>query len=132
MLISARRHWLHAALFALMLALAPSGLRAQALYDAFIRAVTTDDVGQVRAMLTRGIDPNTVDPNGEPVLVVAARAGWEPTVEALLAAGAKVDATNPFGDRPVMGAPLSGHPRIVKKLLNPRAPPDKPGWKPPI
>jgi len=74
-------------LFALTLAaLAPTGAQAQALYDAFIRAVTIDDAGQVRAMLARGVDPNTVDPNGEPVLVVAARAGWEPTLDALLAA----------------------------------------------
>src|SRR5260221_5687360 len=118
MLISARRRRLHAALFALMLALAPSGLRAQALYDAFIRAVTSDDVDEVRAMLARGVDPNTVDPNGEPVLVVAARAGWERTVDALVSAGAKIDAANPFGDRPVMVAALSGHLTIVKKLLN--------------
>src|SRR5258708_30276952 len=105
MLDSSRRRRLRAALFALMLALAPSGLRAQALYDAFIRAVTTDDVGQVRAMLARGVDPNTVDPNGEPVLVVAARAGWEPTLDALLAAGANNDAANPFGARPTMAPP---------------------------
>src|SRR5258708_37412812 len=106
MLDSARRRRLRSALFALTLVLASSGLRAQALYDAFIRAVTTDDAGQVRAMLARGVDPNTVDPNGEPVLVVAARAGWEPTVDALLAAGAKIDGANPFGDRPIMVAAL--------------------------
>ena len=118
-------------LFALTFAaLAPTGAQAQALYDAFIRAVTIDDAGQVRAMLARGVDPNTVDPNGEPVLVVAARAGWEPTLDALLAAGAKVDAANPFGDRAIMVAALSGHLAIVKKLFTRGAALDTPGWTP--
>ncbi|HET9763101.1 MAG TPA: ankyrin repeat domain-containing protein, partial [Casimicrobiaceae bacterium] len=97
-------------------ALAPSA-RGQALYDTFIHAVEVDDTDQVRAMLARGVDPNIVDPHGEPVLVVAARAGWERTVDALLGAGAKVDAANPFGDRPIMVAALGGHLAIVKMLL---------------
>ena len=71
-----------------LFALTPGISRAQALYEAFIRAVETDDVDKLRAMLARGVDPNIVDTHGEPVLVVAARAGWERTVDALLAAGA--------------------------------------------
>ena len=50
-----------------------TGASAQALYDRFIQAVTLDKTEDVRAMLARGMDPNTVDPNGDPVLLVAAR-----------------------------------------------------------
>src|SRR5215467_1258605 len=85
------------------IALGPfAGASAQALYDRFIQAVTLDKSDDVRAMLARGMDPNTVDPNGDPVLLVAARSGWEKTVEILLSGGAKVDAKNRFGDRPLM------------------------------
>ena len=48
-------------------------------------SVAIDRSDDVAALLARGMDPNTVDPNGEPVLVVAARAGWEPTVDAAAA-----------------------------------------------
>ena len=48
------------ALFAsALLALPPTAPRAQALYDAFVEAVAADRSDQVRALLARGIDPNT-------------------------------------------------------------------------
>src|SRR5262249_60217988 len=78
-------------------------------YDTFVQSVATDRSDAVRRMLAQGMDANTLDPNGDPVLLVAARAGWEPTLDALLAAGAKVDAQNAFGDRPLMVAALNGH-----------------------
>jgi len=119
------------ALFAsALLALPPTAPRAQALYDAFVEAVAADRSDQVRALLARGIDPNTVDPRGDPVLLVAARAGWQPTVDVLLAAGAKVDARNAFGDRAIMVAALGGHLAIVKTLLRRGAALDTPGWTP--
>ena len=52
----------------------PIAAHAQALYERFIAAVTTDRSDEVVALLARGIDPNTVDPNGDPALLVAARA----------------------------------------------------------
>src|ERR1044072_8724082 len=80
-----------------LVALAPAVSQGQALYDAFVRAVEIDDVDKVRGMLARGVDPNIVDTHGEPVLVVAARAGWDRTVDALLAAGAEGDAASGLG-----------------------------------
>src|SRR5262249_55586025 len=114
----------------LVVTLVPAPARAQALYEAFIRAVETDNVDRVREMLARGVDPNIVDPHGEPVLVGAARGGWERTVDTLLAAGAKVDAANAFGDRPIMVAALNGHLSIVKTLFRRGATLDTPGWTP--
>jgi len=126
---SARPGW-RCALVVLAALLVPILAHAQALYDAFIHAVEIDDVDKVRSMLARGVDPNIVSPQGEPVLVVAARFGWEHTVDALLNAGAKVDAANSFGDRPIMVAALSGHLAIVKTLFRRGASLDSPGWTP--
>jgi len=130
MRIDARRIGWYALFASALLAFPAAVPRAQALYDAFVQAVVADRSDEVRALLARGIDPNTVDPNAEPVLLVAARAGWQPTVDALLAAGAKVDAKNPFGDRPIMVAALGGHLAIVKTLLRRGAALDTPGWTP--
>jgi ankyrin repeat protein len=115
--------------FGLMFA-APYAVHAEDSYDSFVQAVAIDRSDQVRAMLARGMDPNTVDPNGDPVLLVAARAGWQTTLNALLGAGAKVDAPNHFGDRPITVAALGGHLAIVKILYAHGALLDAPGWTP--
>src|SRR6516225_3153576 len=124
--------WLAAcALCALQLAGVVSAAPAQEnLYDRFIQAVVADRRGEVRDMLARGMDPNTVDPNGDPVLLVAARSGWEKTSAILLSGGAKVDAKNRFGDRPLMVAALNGHLAIVKLLFTRGAELNPPGWTP--
>ena len=104
--------------------------KPQGLYDQFVEAVAVDRSDEVTALLARGMDPNTVDPHGDPMLVVAARAGFEPTFDALLRAGAKVDAKNGFGDTAIMVAALGGHLTIVKKLYARGAEINPPGWTP--
>jgi ankyrin repeat protein len=113
----------------LMLGLGPAA-GAQALYERFIQSVTIDRSDEVAALLARGIDPNTVDPNGDPVLVIAARSGFEPTLDALLAAGDKVNLINPFGDSAIMVAAIGGRLAIVKKLYARGAEINHPGWTP--
>jgi hypothetical protein len=117
-------------LLMLMLGLAPAPAGAQALYERFIRSVTIDRSDDVAALLARGMDPNTVDPNGDPVLVIAARSGFEPTLDALLAARAKVNIRNPFGDSAIMVAAIGGRLAIVKKLYARGAEINHPGWTP--
>jgi ankyrin repeat protein len=79
----------------------------------FAIAVANDRVGQVKDMLARGVDPNTVDAQGDPALVVAARSGNLNTVQVLLAAKADVNARNRFGDTAIMVAALSGSLPVV-------------------
>jgi ankyrin repeat protein len=101
-----------------------------AIYEDFIFAVTNDRAPQVRELLAKGIDPNTVDPNGEPVLVAAARAGYTATVDALLAAKANINARSAVGDTAIMTAALSGHLELVKKLRLRGADIEGTGWTP--
>ena len=101
---------------ALAAAALPRPAAAQQAYEDFVFAVANDRVDQVKGLLARGIDPGTVDRNGDPALVVAARAGYLATVEALLAARAKVDQRNPRGDTALMVAALNGHMAVVKAL----------------
>lgn len=100
------------------------------MYDDYIFAISNDRVSQVKELLAKGVDPNTVSPNGEPVLLIAARAGYTGTVDALLAAKANVNARSKFGDSAIMGAALSGHLDLVKKLRARGAEIDGGGWTP--
>jgi len=65
----------------LVLALAPIALSAQQIYEDLIVAVANDRADDVKRLLARGMDPNSVDPNGDPLLLIAARAGYRATVE---------------------------------------------------
>lgn len=96
----------------------------------FALAVRNDRDDQVRAMLARGMDPETVGPDGNPVLVTAAREGSAKVIDVLLAAGAKVDQANAYGDTALKLAALHGRLDIAKKLRARRASIDPPGWTP--
>ncbi len=100
------------------------------IYDDFVLAVVNDRASEVKELLARGMDPDTVDPNGDPVLVVAARAGNRATVDVLLAARANVNQRNRFGDTAIMVAALNGYLDIVRTLRSKGAELDSPGWTP--
>jgi uncharacterized protein len=100
------------------------------MYEDFVFAVNNDRVSLVRELLAKGIDPNTVAPNGEPVIVIAARAGYTGTVDVLLAAKANVNARSKVGDTAIMAAALSGQLDLVKKLRARGAEIDGAGWTP--
>jgi len=88
----------------LMLAVAlvlPTTAVAQQLLEDFLVAVNNDKAADVRAMLARGMDANTVDANGDPVLFIAARGGHAAVVDVLLAAKADVDRRNRFGEQTI-------------------------------
>jgi ankyrin repeat protein len=100
------------------------------MYEDFIIAINNDRVAQVKELLAKGIDPNTVGPNGEPALVLAARANYVATVDALLAAKANVNARSAVGDSAIMAAALNGHLDLVKKLRARGAEINNSGWTP--
>ncbi len=118
------------ALLALALCLLPLAAPAQQLLNDMVIAVRNDRAGEVRTLLGRGMDPNSVDANGDPLLVIAAREGSTASVDVLLVAKAAVDAKNRFGDTALMVASLNGRIEIVRKLRAAGAEVNRPGWTP--
>lgn len=100
-------------------------------YDDFFRAVTIDDPVAVEALLKRGFDPNTRNPNGQHALYLAIREP-SPKVLKLLLAQKKieVDARNLQDETPLMLAALKGQRDTVEKLIELAADINKPGWTP--
>lgn len=115
-----------------LLTFAPASAQRSAamLVEDFALAAKNDRDAELRAMLARGMDPDTVGPDGNPVLLTAAREGSARAVDVLLAAGAKPDLRNAFGDSPLMMAALHGRLDIVKKLYAKGGALDSPGWTP--
>ena len=100
-------------------------------YDDFIRAVATDDVSAVQALLRRGVDVNLRDEKGQPALTVALRDGQLRVADALLRApGLEVDAPNADGETPLMMAALKGHLDAARQLIERGARLELEGWTP--
>ncbi|MDR1530252.1 MAG: ankyrin repeat domain-containing protein [Burkholderiales bacterium] len=100
------------------------------IYNRFFDAVSRNRAGEVRALINKGIDPETVDRNGETALMVAARAGNDDVINTLLTMGAKVDSASAYGDTALMVAALSGHRSTVELLLKQGASVSRKGWTP--
>ncbi len=119
-----------ALLVAAWLSASPAAVLAQSANEDFFIAVANDRVDRVKQLLARGVDPNAVDRNGDPALVVAAREGNAATIDALLAAKADVNARNRFQDTALMVGALKGRLGIVKALRKRGAEIEGTGWTP--
>lgn len=86
-------------------------------------AVQSGELAQVKERLDAGEDPNALGPDGVTPLMVAAQAGFDPIVEALLYAGAEPTLTDRIGETALMKAAANGH-REVFKRLEPLATPE--------
>src|SRR2546421_10891850 len=91
------RTLLTALLATLISCAAPATLHAQALFDRFNMAVAADRSVEVAALMALGMDPNPVELNGAPALLVAARLVFEATLDELFRLGAKVNVRNRNG-----------------------------------
>lgn len=100
-------------------------------YEDFFKAVRFDDVKTVQTLLQRGFDPNTVNPDGVPGLMLAVR---EPSLKVaeLLAIWPKVktEVRNDKDESVLMLAALKGYLPLVKKLVEHDADVNKTGWTP--
>ena len=108
--------------------LAATFLAQAAAYDDFLNAVKNGNVAETAQWLRRGIDPNTIDPSGMPVLHLAARGGFVDVVKALADARANLNLRNPARESAVMLAALVGHKSVVEFLLSRDAQVNHPGW----
>lgn len=100
-------------------------------YEDFFKAIQSDDVKTVQALLQRGFDPNTVNTNGVTGLMLAVR---EPSLKVaeVLASSPKVKAEvrNDNDESVLMLAALKGYLPLVKKLVERDADVNKTGWTP--
>lgn len=99
-------------------------------YDDALDSARLGDTRQLTGLLDRGIDPDTVDPQGNSLLILAAREGQADTVAALLKYRARVDYRNLAGDSALMLAVLRGHEAAVRVLLKAGARVEHEGWTP--
>ena len=97
-------------------------------YEDALSSARLGDTSQLVQLLKRGVDPDSVDPNGNTLLILAAREGNTDTVKALLAFKPKVAYRNPAGDSALMLAALRGYDELVKILLDAGAPINNEGW----
>ena len=100
-------------------------------YEDFFQATRADNASVVRALLSRGFDPNAVDESGQPALTLAIRDGSRKVGEMLLAHPAiQVDQVNLTGETPLMMALLKGHAGVAKQLIERGATINRQGWSP--
>ena len=99
-------------------------------YEDFLDAVRRDNPAQAASLIQRGMDPNTLDTAGMPVLHVAARDGLLRVVQVLAAGGADLNRKNTAGESAVMLAALHGHLPVVEFLVSKEAQINHPGWTP--
>jgi ankyrin repeat protein len=134
-LATARRGAARAALAAAFVCAALSALIAApaqaAPIDTLIKAVKFDDVDGVNKLLAKGMDPNSVDNQGIPLLVIAAREKSDKVGAALLAnSKTDIEAEDKAGENALMMASLAGDLNFVNLLIAKDAEVNKKGWAP--
>jgi len=100
-------------------------------YEDFFTAIKRDDASELRALLSRGFDPNTLDPQCLPGLYVALRDESLKAVKVLIDwPRTNVEIRTVKDESPLMMAALKGHLDLVKKLIARDADVNKTGWTP--
>jgi len=98
----------------------------------FTKAAKFDDIAEVQSLLKAGVSPNTLDPKGNPMIIVAIR-DKSPKVSNFLLADKAIDVnlTNKSGENPLMIASIEGDLPLVETLvLKNKAQVNKTGWTP--
>lgn len=100
-------------------------------YEDFFAAVARDDASAVRALLRRGFDPNSRDPNGQHALYLAVRAPSPKVAQVLIDwPQTEVESLNKSDESPLMAAALDGQLALCKALIARGAAVNKTGWAP--
>ena len=100
-------------------------------YEDFFIAIKRDDPATITALLSRGFDPNTRDPDGLPGLYLAVREPSLKAADALIAwPKSNVEVRTAQDESPLMMAALKGHLELARKLIARDADVNKTGWAP--
>lgn len=104
---------------------------AAAPVDTMIKAVKFNDVSGVKKMLSRGIDPNALDDQGSPLLVLAAREKSNDVALILMAdKRTDIEKQDTAGENAMMMAAIMKDDDLVKALIAKGAQVNKKGWTP--
>jgi len=98
----------------------------------FTKAAKFDDISEVKSLVNAGVSVNTVDPKGEPMLVLAVKDKSLKVFDYLLSnTSIEVDKPNSYGETPLMMASIDGDLEMVKTLVEKsKADVNKSGWNP--
>lgn len=100
-------------------------------YEDFFSAIRRDDSPALQALLQRGFDPNTKDPQGRSGLLIAVMVpAWKAAQVLVHAPKIEVEARNKNDESPLMLAALNNQLDIAKALIDKDADVNKPGWAP--
>lgn len=100
-------------------------------YDDFFTAIIQNNESKIVTLLLRGFDPNTVDADGNPGLLLAIKASsFDVAVVLANAPGSKAEVRNAADESPLMLAALKGEMSLCQLLIKKGADVNKPGWAP--
>ncbi|MBT0571234.1 ankyrin repeat domain-containing protein [Curvibacter sp. CHRR-16] len=100
-------------------------------YEDFFSAIERDSAPAMRNLLARGMDPNTVNPEGIPAIFVAIASPALDVLAVLVQApDIQLDVRNRNDETPLMLACLKGMTPLVQQLLAREVDVNKPGWTP--
>lgn len=100
------------------------------IYEDMMQAIAIDDRATVEALLRKGLDVDTVSPQGESLLMLAVREGKPEVVRTILAHRPRVNARNGLGESALMLAAIRGRMELVQLLLENGSAVEHPGWTP--
>jgi len=119
------RYWIY------LLVAASYSLAIAGSYEDFFTAVKRDDPQEIAALLSRGFDPDTRDPQGNTGLFLALRDGSLKAAKALVDwPKTNVETRTAQDESPLMMAALKGQTELVRKLIERNADVNKTGWTP--
>lgn len=100
-------------------------------YEDFFSALQRDNALQIQALLQRGFDPNSVNPQGEPALLQALRSDSFEAAAVLIAHPlTRVEIRSAKDESPLMLAAIKGQLALCRQLIARDADVNKPGWTP--
>jgi ankyrin repeat protein len=99
-------------------------------YEDMIEAIKRDDVATVASLIARGVAVDTVDGQGNSLLMIASREGSVRSARALLDSHARFDWANKAGETALMHGAIQGHLEVVRLLLVRGAEVNRSGWSP--